>query len=271
MKTWKRSKMTVKRKRFLPVLLTLFLLAGCGQQAPPSEYTVGAESLPALAVSENGEFSEETDPETEETSYTYSGLASGEKAAASYVSQLEEAGCSVINEEGEIQKDAGVSEEDGAVLLGRESEAGDGVVSLRITWDADSCTVTPFFQEELQLHEPQEEPEGGRELSMTQVTHLYLFQGKDGFHYEYYLRLPPLWKKGVRGGRGEEGRAGHCAPDGMRLYSGLLFLQADGAEAFLPGFREGHEPGRLLIVPLGRKPAGYAGFLPGTKERGEAL
>lgn len=175
MKTRKRSKMTVKRKRILPVLLTLFLLAGCGQQAPPSEYTVGAESLPALAVSENGEFLEETDPETEETSYTYSGLASGEKAAASYVSQLEEAGCSVINEEGEIQKDAGVSEEDGAVLLGRESEAGDGVVSLRITWDADSCTVTPFFQEELQLHEPQEEPEGGRELSMTQVTQL--FQG----------------------------------------------------------------------------------------------
>ena len=74
--------MTVKRKRILPVLLTLFLLAGCGQQAPPSEYTVGAESLPALAVSENGEFLEETDPETEETSYTYSGLASGEKAAA---------------------------------------------------------------------------------------------------------------------------------------------------------------------------------------------
>ena len=165
---------------WLCLLLTMVLFAGgCSQgQAPepPASYAVGeeegGESFPALqeAVTlseEEMSFSESTDPATEETSYTYSGLESGSETVSQYVSALEkDESCSVVDENGMVQEEMDLSAGSGNVLVGREAPEG-GVMLLKITWDEDSCTISPAYDQEIQI-QSEPEPET-QEMTLNEV------------------------------------------------------------------------------------------------------
>lgn len=155
----------------------LISLAGCSQEQapePPAAYTVGeaeGDTLPALqetvSLSEDTDlsFSESTDPDTEETSYTYSGLDGGSEAVSQYVSALEtDADCSVVNEDGTVREDADLSADSGSVLVGKEAAEG-GAMLLKITWDEDSCTISPVYNQSLEI---QTEPQA-QEMTLNEV------------------------------------------------------------------------------------------------------
>lgn len=157
--------------------MLLVSLAGCsqGQAAePPAAYDVGeqeGDTLPALqeavSLSEDTDlsFSESTDPDTEETSYTYSGLENGSQAVSEYVSALETGeDCSVVNEDGTVNEDADLSADSGSVLVGKEAAEG-GAMLLKITWDEDSCTISPVYNQNLQI---QTEPQA-QEMTLNEV------------------------------------------------------------------------------------------------------
>ena len=163
---------------FCLLLSMVLFTGGCSQgQAPepPASYAIGeedGESFPALqeAVSlpeEDMSFSESTDPDTEEMSYTYSGLESGSETVSQYVSALEEdESCSVVDENGMVQEETDLSADSGNVMVGREASEG-GAMLLKITWDEDSCTISPAYDEEIQIRSASE-PET-QEMTLNEV------------------------------------------------------------------------------------------------------
>lgn len=161
----------------LPLLgmTALLFLSGCGGDSAslPETYAVGEESMPALGMvgavgtegttftapgdeEENEEGSEE---ESKTLSYVYSGLSSGRAEAEIYVTALMvNYDYKAIDEEGIIQEAPDFSTEEGSVLLGKNTEAGDGILQLALQWTADSCTVDVSFVEGLQVSEPKPLP-----------------------------------------------------------------------------------------------------------------
>ena len=171
-------------KKSMGLFLTALalLMSGCGNQIElPALYTIDEDSLPSLQETitipeESLEFSESTDPDTGEQTYTYSGLEDGSEVVSRYVSLLEEQeDCFVIDQQGQIQETAEPLEESGSLLVGRESTDGDGVFSLQITWDENSCTITPVYQEGIEIHEAQEtETEPEDNLTLSEVVDRFL-------------------------------------------------------------------------------------------------
>ena len=123
----------------------LLLLAGCGEAEEaaslPNNYVFGQEMLPAMGE-EQGVGTEQgvscevtTNSETGETVYAYSGLTSGQEAAAAYLEALEtQYGCSAMDEEGVRQSNASVTDAEGSVLVGKDMADGSGILSLDIQW-----------------------------------------------------------------------------------------------------------------------------------------
>ena len=67
--------------------------------------------------------------------YVYSGLVSGNKEAEIYVDALTADGsCSVIDESGIIQDPPDFSAEEGSVLVGKNTQAEDGILEVGLQW-----------------------------------------------------------------------------------------------------------------------------------------
>lgn len=128
------------------------LLAGCGGEQAPEVYLVGEEELPSLTqlvgAAADADWTRETDPDTGEERYCYSGLERPGEAVSAYAEALEnEHGCAVVDPDGVMQEAPDYSAESGTVWLGRDGSAGDGLLLLEISWTGDGCTCTPHWQE----------------------------------------------------------------------------------------------------------------------------
>ncbi len=138
----------------------MLMLSGCGgeKSVPPDNYTIGEDTLPAIQVQdENVSFSEDTDSETQLTSYLYQDEDSEakEQLLTQYAEMLQEDyQCSVINEKGVVQSLPDFSDETGEALLGIDSATGTGLFILHIQWDLESFTITPEYNADLKVEDP---------------------------------------------------------------------------------------------------------------------
>ncbi|HIY21899.1 MAG TPA: hypothetical protein H9841_08370 [Candidatus Flavonifractor merdigallinarum] len=196
----------MKKLLILGLSLALAVMLGsCGDKKEPlpETYTEGEDSLPALGMAGDEEeeqqqsltVTSETDEESGETKYVYTGLSAGGAEAKSYVDQLvQNYGCSVIDDTGTVQAEPDFSAEEGTVLVGKDTESESGIFQVQLQWNQDSCTVSTAILEGLKVAEPEEEGLTTEEAvqaienSSTQVLGLpgtsmseYLVYARDGY------------------------------------------------------------------------------------------
>lgn len=166
------------KKQLAAAAAMVLLLSGCGEESPPETYAAGEDTLPALGalvtLDEGVQFSSRQEDEDGLVSYTYEGLSSGAETAQAYAKALEEDNsCIPLTADGKARagEDA-FSEDSGEILLAAESQTGEGLFELDLSWDATSCTVTPAYAEEAEL------PAENYTMTLDEAV-------------EYLRRLPP--------------------------------------------------------------------------------
>lgn len=138
--------MNIKQNTMLAcVLCTMLCMTACGDPKPPTSYTSGETSLPSLTelveLPEDYTCEETQDEENGTATYTYSGLENSGETVEQYTTLLtEEHNCTLVQQED-------FSKPSGTVVAGMESESGDGMMELSISWDDGSCSITPSFSE----------------------------------------------------------------------------------------------------------------------------
>ena len=143
---------------WMGLALLCILLPGCSkgekEKELPAEYAFGEEeTLPALGADEKDEkgglvCKVESDPDSEEESYVYTGLEAGNQTAQAYIEQMiEEHGCVLVDEKGKRQEEPDFTQESGQANLGRDAQDDAGMLLLRVMWSKDSCTVIPVLVE----------------------------------------------------------------------------------------------------------------------------
>ena len=133
----------------------LLVLSGCGsEKAPPEEYELGEEVLPALTQVVppiDMESVTYTPPEEEGDPYGYGGLP--EETAADYAAALtEKLEFSRMDENCVRQEKAADYTVPGQEIFGRES--GENVLRVDLDWDGDQCSVTLSLMEGAALKDP---------------------------------------------------------------------------------------------------------------------
>lgn len=149
----------------LAASLTLALCAcgGKGAAMPETYQVTKDETLPAFGQDlpeESQDGLSYTPVEDEEdqgaTGYQYTGLTNGGVAVESYVDDLTtNYGCQIIDEENTVTQPPDYTQEDGSVIVGKDSEDGSGLCVLTLTWTGVSCTVEQTFQEGESIQQPQ--------------------------------------------------------------------------------------------------------------------
>lgn len=161
-------------------LIALFLcaactLSGCGGEQPPDTYSAAEDSLPSLTalVSPAGDLQCTQQTEDGAVSYRYTGLDDTVQAVTDYRQALEtDYACVPLSAQGQrLPEDEALSDE-GELILACESDTGSGLFQLDVTWDQDSCTVSPSYDASGTLPEA--------DTSMTNAEAV-----------EYFSALPP--------------------------------------------------------------------------------
>lgn len=143
-------------------LIALFLcaactLSGCGGEQPPDTYSAAEDSLPSLTalVSPAGDLQCTQQTEDGAVSYRYTGLDDTVQAVTDYRQALEtDYACIPLSAQGQrLPEDEALSDE-GELILARESDTGSGLFQLDVTWDQDSCTVSPSYDASGTLRKP---------------------------------------------------------------------------------------------------------------------
>ena len=136
-------------------LIALFLcaacaLSGCGGEQPPDAYSAAEDSLPSLTALVSPAGDPQCTEQTEDgaVSYCYTGLDNTVQAVTDYRQALEtDYACVPLSAQGRrLPEDEDLSAE-GELILARESDSGSGLFQLDVTWDQDSCTISPSYDE----------------------------------------------------------------------------------------------------------------------------
>lgn len=159
------------RVKILPCLLLAvclgLTLCACGGKnaAMPETYQVTKdETLPAFGKALPEETKdglaytplEEGKGDEGVTSYQYNGLTNGGVAVESYVSDLTaNYDCQIIDEENTATQPPDYTQEEGSVIVGKDSEDGSGLCVLTLKWTGVSCTVERTFQKGESIQQPE--------------------------------------------------------------------------------------------------------------------
>lgn len=155
--------------KILPCLLlaVCLTLCACGGEnaAMPETYQVTKdETLPAFGQSLPQETQdglaytplEEGKGDEGVTAYQYTGLTNGGVAVESYVDDLTaNYGCQIIDEENTVTQAPDYTQEEGSVIVGKDSEDDSGLCILSLTWTGVACTVERTFQTDEHIQQPQ--------------------------------------------------------------------------------------------------------------------
>lgn len=159
------------RINLLPCLLLAaclaLVLSACGGKnaAMPETYQVTKdETLPAFGktLPEESQDSlsytplEEGKGDEGVTAYQYTGLTNGGVAVESYVSDLTaNYDCQIIDEENTVTQPPDYTQEEGSVIVGKDSQDESGLCILTLNWNGVSCTVERTFQKGESIQKPQ--------------------------------------------------------------------------------------------------------------------
>ncbi len=165
MKTAKHKGRGIRRGAAGLTLGLCLLLSACGggeETSAPAEYRIGDDFLPSItqlaSPGEESAFSQEG--ETDQPSYHYTGLESGSALVTEYVEALVSVyHCSILDEDNR-ETELGTLPEEGSLQVGIEGNNNDGIFVLDLQWGADSCTVTPQFEEGARIMPSEEESLG---------------------------------------------------------------------------------------------------------------
>ena len=155
--------------KILPCLLlaVCLTLCACGGEnaAMPETYQVTKdETLPAFGQSLPQETQdglaytplEEGKGDEGVTAYQYTGLTNGGVAVESYVDDLTaNYGCQIIDEENTVTQAPDYTQEEGSVIVGKDSEDDSGLCILSLTWTGVACTVERTFQKGESIQQPE--------------------------------------------------------------------------------------------------------------------
>lgn len=161
-----RERVKILSCLLLAICLTLALGACGGENAAlPETYQVTKdETLPAFGQALPEETKdglaytplEEGKGDEGVTSYQYTGLTNGGVAVESYVNDLTaNYGCQIIDEDNTVTQAPDYTQEDGSVIVGKDSEDGSGLCVLTLTWTGVSCTVERTFQAGESIQQPE--------------------------------------------------------------------------------------------------------------------
>lgn len=137
-------------RKTLAILFLMFLLSltGCkaseAEEDPgtvsPTEYLLGEERVAAFVPEEGAVPSLQSGP----TVYTYGGLSAPGASVEGYVAQLTapEEGFTVVDETYRKTETPDFAVPEGTVLLAKDSAVEERVLSVLVSWSADTCTVT---------------------------------------------------------------------------------------------------------------------------------
>lgn len=153
-------------KLILLAVMILCVLAGCGSKDEEKKgginaYLLGEESVPALQVEENVEFTS-TEPDT----YAYIGLENAGSTAEKYVASMtaEENGFSVVDKRYASAEAPDFTKESGEVYLSKKAASEEGkLIVVGLNWASGVCTL------ELSMQEP---PKGQTASKSEGLTHL---------------------------------------------------------------------------------------------------
>lgn len=156
----------MRQRKYLPALwaLLFLLLAACGggdAPEPVESYAAGIDNLPALSqlVTLDDKFKYETTVDDDGVvSFHYEALSSGKEVAQTYAGDLvKDQQCVLLDEEGQLLPEGQEFEDTGTVVAAKESETGEGLFQLSISWDETSCTISPKLEEGAELPRKQED------------------------------------------------------------------------------------------------------------------
>lgn len=135
----------------------LCLTSGCkkGEEAltPPAAYMVGEESIPALELPEEGGMLSEAHYAADEEElagdvYTYAEMAQSGALVESYAGKMTgENGFTVVDEQDAETEPPDFTAAEGTVRLARETGAEGELLTVKLDWGEESCTVTVEVRE----------------------------------------------------------------------------------------------------------------------------
>lgn len=128
-------------------------LAGCGggeeDAVAPETYTIGGETITALAAYEGVTVTQSSEEDSTEIVYVYEGIQAPGAAVESYAAQMtgEEGGFSFVDEN-DLREDApDYNASEGDIYLARPAAEEGTLLSIELEWAAETCTVTTESRE----------------------------------------------------------------------------------------------------------------------------
>lgn len=125
----------------------LITLTGCGgkkESKAPNEYTIGEETVFAIAASDDAvNVTETSEEDSDAITYAYDGMAAPGSAIETYITQLTEmeGAFSIVDDTFHKTQAPDFQAEEGSVYLARDAAEEGKLMTLALEWSEETCRV----------------------------------------------------------------------------------------------------------------------------------